>query len=143
MTGSAEFCAIAATRPCSEAPPPRRAPVGHWRCERRSRAFERGRILLRAIAGIGRDLLWGRREVSRNLFGRRNQIRAIARLVADCLGDDDLCRGVDRGLRVEALDEAVLGLYDQALRIGEVVLRPRLDGGQALAGGGSVPRPRT
>jgi hypothetical protein len=39
------------------------------------------------------------------------------------VGDDDLRRGIDRSLRIVALDVAVLGLEDAALPIGEVVLR--------------------
>src|SRR6267154_5421427 len=95
--------------------------------------FERGQIVLRAIAGIGRDLLRSRREIGRDLLDQRLQMRAIARLVADHLGNNNLCRGVDRGLRVEALDEAVFGLHDPALGIGEVALRLARRRGRTLA----------
>jgi hypothetical protein len=39
---------------------------------------------------------------------------------------DDLRRAIDHGLGIEALDVAVLGLEDAALRIGEVALPPIL-----------------
>jgi hypothetical protein len=38
---------------------------------------------------------------------------------------DDLCLGINRGLRVVALNVAVLSLEDAAFRIGEVALRFR------------------
>src|SRR5258708_39082273 len=37
-------------------------------------------------------------------------------------GDNDLVLGIDRGLGVVALDEAILGLHDPALGIGEIAL---------------------
>ena len=39
------------------------------------------------------------------------------------MGDDDLRLRIDSGLRIVALDVAVLGLQDAAFRIGEVALR--------------------
>jgi hypothetical protein len=39
------------------------------------------------------------------------------------VGDDHLGRGIDRRLRIVALDEAVLGFHDPTFRIGEVLLR--------------------
>ena len=51
---------------------------------------------------------------------------------------DDLCLGIDRGLSVEGLHEAVLRLHDPAFGIGEVLL----GFGTGLAGGGNGFRTR-
>src|SRR5215217_7258665 len=47
----------------------------------------------------------------------------VAHAVRQTMRDDDLHGPIDSGLRVVALDVAILGLQDAALRIGEVALR--------------------
>ena len=126
----------------ARAVPRRRVCAGRWRYTRRCCGFRARPDHPRTIAGIGRDLRRSNCKIGRNLLDQRLQMRAIARLVADHLGNNNLRRGVDRGLRVETLDKAVLGLHDPALRIGEVALR-RPDAGAGFArrrAGGSLPR---
>jgi hypothetical protein len=53
-----------------------------------------------------------------------NEAGLVAAVGGQALGDADLMRGVDRELAVVALDEAVPGLHDPAVGIGEVALRP-------------------
>src|SRR5687768_8427862 len=82
-----------------------------------------GQIGLRAVAGIGRGLARDAAGVGDDRVDHRRQLVLVAARVSDAGGDDDLMPGIDRGLRVVALDEAVLGLEDAALGVGEVALR--------------------
>src|SRR5829696_6099923 len=61
----------------------------------------------------------------------------VAHAVRQTMRDDDLHGPIDSGLRVVALDVAILGLQDAALRIGEVALR--LAGGLRFGGAGVLP----
>src|SRR6266851_6035607 len=76
-----------------------------------------------AIAGIGRGFFWLAPEIVFDAIDQRHELIMVARALRQAMGDDDLRRTVHGGLRIEALDVAVLGLQDAALRIGEVALR--------------------
>src|SRR5579883_2040749 len=54
---------------------------------------------------------------------QRRELRLIAAVIVEGVRHDDLRRRIDRSLRVVALDVAVLGLQDAAVRIGEIALR--------------------
>ena len=56
---------------------------------------------------------------------QRHEAGLVGAVGGQALGGDDLMRGVDRDLAVVALDEAVPGLHDPAVGVGEVALRPR------------------
>src|SRR5262245_6590880 len=80
----------------------------------------------RAVACIGRYFVRIALEVGFDGVEQRSELRLVAAVVAERLRHDDLSLRVDRGLRVVALDIAVLGLEDAAFGIGEVALRLRL-----------------
>src|SRR5579883_848415 len=84
---------------------------------------ERAKIGGRAVAGIGRDLLRIALEMGLDGVEQRRELRLIAAVIVEGVRHDDLRRRIDRSLRVVALDVAVLGLQDAAVRIGEIALR--------------------
>ena len=67
----------------------------------------------------------------------RHELMLVVRLLGHGLAHDQL-QGVDRDLRVVALEESAGALHDPRLRIGEIVLRRRLrfGGVRRLARGG-------
>lgn len=91
-----------------------------------SALLHRGEVGVRAIAGVGRDLIGLAAHVGFDGVYHRRQLMLVASVGVEAMGDDHLSLGVYRRLRVLALDEAVLGLHDVALGIGEVLLRFRV-----------------
>ena len=85
------------------------------------------KIGLAQIAAVGGGLLavCGRGSLSMPSISA-DQLAMVARARCQFVRDDDLGLAIDGGLRIVALDVAVLGLQDAALRIGEVALRLRI-----------------
>src|SRR5438105_9635895 len=84
---------------------------------------ELAQTVLRAIPGVG-GKLFGIAAVGRfDGCQHRPHLLLVAAVLAEILGDDDLAGRIHRRLSVVALNEAVLGLHDPALGIGEVALR--------------------
>ncbi len=84
---------------------------------------ELGEVLVRAVAGIGRSFLRQAAGIGLDGVEQGRELVLIARRIAERAGNDDLVVGIDRGLGIVALDEAVLGAQDAAVRVGEVALR--------------------
>ena len=83
---------------------------------------ERAKIGSRAVTGVGRDFLRIALEIGLDGIEQRSKLRLIAPIGVEGVRHDDLRRRIDRGLRVVALDVAVFGLQNAAVRIGEVAL---------------------
>ena len=73
---------------------------------------------LAAIAAIGRGLLGLAAKIGRNAIGKRDELALIAHAWRQLMGNDDLCGSIHGGLRVVALDIAVLGEQHPAIEIG-------------------------
>src|ERR1700734_1651921 len=78
---------------------------------------------LAAVTGIGGSFLGLTAEVVFDPVHQRNELVLIAHALRQAVRHDDLGFCIDGGLRVVALDVAVLGQKHAALGIGEVSLR--------------------
>ena len=86
-------------------------------------AIDQGlQVRLAQIAAIGRCFPGPHTQIGLDIVDQPHELAMIAHACREPVSDDDLCLGVDRGLRVVALDIAVLGLQDATVRVGEVAL---------------------
>jgi hypothetical protein len=83
---------------------------------------ERRKVRLRAVAGIGRGFLGPAPQIGRDGVDERDKLVLIALARRHAVGEDELGVAIG-GLRVVALDEAVRGLENTALGVGEMALR--------------------
>ena len=97
-------------------------------------ALENLQVLFGAIAGVGRQLLGLAARVLLDTPEHAGKLRGVRPLGMERVGNDDRVIGIDRDLGVVALEEAVTGLQDPRVGIGEVPLGAIL--GRALPGGG-------
>lgn len=84
--------------------------------------IERRKVRLGEITAVGGDLVWLSAEIGLDVVEEGHELGVIARALCQAVREDDLGFAVDGGLRIVALDVAVLGLEDAAFRIGEVAL---------------------